>query len=457
MPRFPAALAAVIALTGAAVAGPPALKVSDNKRFLITQDGKPFFYLGDTAWELFHRLNRADAELYLKDRAAKGFTVVQAVVLAELNGLKDPNPYGHTPLTDNDPTRPNDKYFEHVDWVVDTANDLGLYVGMLPTWGDKWNKKWGVGPEIFTPEIARTYGEWLGKRYRDKGIIWILGGDRNPETDAHKAIIRAMAEGVRKGDNGRNLITYHPQGGATSSAWFHDDTWLDFNMQQTGHNTDLPVADRIAKDYARSPVKPVMDGEPLYEDHPIGFNAKERGYSNAADVRKAAYWGVFAGGHGYTYGNHSVWQMYDEGRQPINGPLKTWRVAIQAPGAGQVRHLRALMESRPFLTRVPDQSVLASDPSAGSKRLQATRDSEGSYAFVYSPGGRRFSVRMDKITGSTVKAWWYNPRTGEAMAAGEYPNTGVREYTPPDEGENIDWVLVLDDAGRKFTPPGRVK
>jgi uncharacterized protein DUF4038 len=36
----------------------PRLKVSDNKRFLVQEDGKPFFYLGDTAWELFHRLTR---------------------------------------------------------------------------------------------------------------------------------------------------------------------------------------------------------------------------------------------------------------------------------------------------------------------------------------------------------------------------------------------------------------
>lgn len=455
MTRLGLALVAALSLTGPTLAAPPALKVSENKRFLVTADGKPFFYLGDTAWELFHRLNREDAEVYLKERARQGFTVVQAVALAEFDGLKTPNAYGQVPLMNNDPTKPNEKYFEHVDWVVDRAGSLGLYVGLLPTWGDKWNKKWGVGPEVFTPENARTYGEWLGRRYRDKSIIWILGGDRNPETDRHKAIVRSLAEGLRKGDGGRHLITYHPQGASTSAAFFHTEPWLDFNMWQTGHDIDLPVADRIGKTYARSPVKPVMDGEPLYEDHPIGFKAKERGYSNAADIRKAAYWGVFAGGCGYTYGNHAMWQFFDKGRGPVNGPLKTWHEAIHAPGAGQVRHLRALIESRPVLTRVPDQSVLASDPSAGSKRVQATRDARGRYAFVYAPTGRPFAVHMDKLTGGTVKGWWYSPRTGEAKPAGEWPNTGVRKFTPPDEGENIDWVLVLDDAARKLPPPGR--
>src|SRR5215218_37764 len=160
----------------------PRLKVSDNKRFLVTADGRPFFWLGDTAWELFHRLNREEAERYLRNRAERRFTVIQAVALAELDGLDDPNPYGERPLVDQDPAKPNERYFQHVDWIVAKANALGLYVGLLPTWGDKWNKKWGVGPEIFTPENARAYGEFLGRRYRTRRVIWILGGDRSPES-----------------------------------------------------------------------------------------------------------------------------------------------------------------------------------------------------------------------------------------------------------------------------------
>src|SRR5687767_3334408 len=161
---------AVLAILSPSVAhaAAPRLKVSDNKRFLVKDDGTPFFYLGDPAWELFHRLNREEAERYLKNRADKQFTVIQAVVLAELDGLNDPNPYGHTPLADNDPTKPNEDYFKHVDFVVNKAEELGLFVGMLPTWGDKWNKKWGAGPEIFTPENARAYGKFLGNRYKDK-------------------------------------------------------------------------------------------------------------------------------------------------------------------------------------------------------------------------------------------------------------------------------------------------
>lgn len=148
------------------------LRVSNDRRHLVHADGTPFFWRGDTAWELFHRLSREEADAYLEDRQSKGFTVIQAVVLAELEGLTDPNPYGHTPLSDNDPARPNAEYFRHVDYIVNRAEQLGMYIGMLPTWGDKFNQKWGVGPEIFTPENARKYGEFLGRRYRTKPIIW---------------------------------------------------------------------------------------------------------------------------------------------------------------------------------------------------------------------------------------------------------------------------------------------
>src|SRR5918993_5182492 len=199
----------------------PQLRVSETRRFLVTATGAPFFWLGDTAWELFHRAGREEAERYLRKRAEQRFTVVQAVALAEMDGLHVPNAYGDLPLRNNDPAQPNEAYFAHVDWVVAKANALGLYVGLLPTWGDKWNKRTGAGPEIFSPENARRYGEWLGARYKDASIIWIVGGDRPVETDLHRDIVRAMAQGLRAGDGGAHLITFHPPGANSSSTWFH--------------------------------------------------------------------------------------------------------------------------------------------------------------------------------------------------------------------------------------------
>ncbi len=443
------------------------LKVSENKRFLVHQDGTPFFYLGDTAWELFHRLNREEADKYLANRAAGGFTVIQAVAIAEVDGHNGPNPYGHLPLTDLDPARPavqdgpNNDYWDHVDYIVDKANSLGLYLGFLPTWGRYWHDNVKDGKPLFNVQNAEAYGEWLGRRYRDKALIWILGGDRNIENEEHKEIIRAMARGLRQGDGGAHLQTFHPRGGRGSAQDFHEDVWLDFNMRQNGHNAKFTEGYQNTRvDYDRTPVKPVLDGEPLYEDHPVSFDAKRFGHSISADVRRPLYWDLFSGACGHTYGHHSVWQMWQPGRNPINNPLMPWFEAIDQPGAGQMQYGRRLIESRPVLSRVPDDSVIVTDrvptsvPGSGRYRFVATRDSEGAYAMVYAPVGRAFKVRMDAIKGAKVKAWWYNPRNGQATAIGEFANTGEREFLPPDKGEMLDWVLVLDDASRNFPPPG---
>ncbi len=457
-------------LNAGAFAELPGLRVSENHRFLITADGKPFFWLGDTAWELFHRLNREDADRYLENRAKKGFNVIQAVAIAELDGATDPNAYGFLPLTDLDPTRPAVKdgpendYWDHVDYIVNKANSLGMYVGFLPTWGRYWHDKSKDGKTLFTKENAEVYGQWLGERYKSKGIVWILGGDRPIDNEDQKETVRAMARGLKKGDGGAHLMTLHPPGGNGSSSWFHNDDWLDFNMRQNGHVAEWNGRyEQTRTDYERTPVKPVVDGEPIYEDHPVSFNAKGLGYSIAADVRRPLYWDLFAGACGHTYGDHSVWQMWSEKKGPINSPLMPWFEAIDQPGAGQMQYARNLLESRPFLTRLPDDAVVIDGPvktavpGAGTRHFSATRDESGSYAMVYAPVGRAFKVRMEKITGPKAKAWWFNPRTGEATAIGEFDNKGEREFVSPDKGELLDWVLVLDDASKNYPPPGRVK
>ena len=432
------------------------LQVSSNRRFLVHDGGAPFLYLADTAWELFHRLTREEADFYLQTRAGQGFTVVMAVVLAE-HGFDRPGPVGHLPLHDDDPARPNEPYFAHVDWVIRRANELGLWVALLPTWGDKWNRGTGEGPEIFTPENAQGYGEFLGHRYRDADLLWVLGGDRPVETDRHREIIRAMAAGLAEGDGGAHLRTFHPPGGRSASDYFPNDAWLDFDMRQTGHVGLVPNYGAIARDYQALPTRPALDAEPCYEDHPVmtpQWTPTDLWFDDHA-VRRAGYWAAFAGGFGHTYGCHDVWQFLDAARFPAVTVARTpWREALLLPGAAQMSHLRALLESRPFLSRIPDQSLLLSEVGAGGDHVQATRDTDGSYAFIYSPAGLAFTLDTASLSGETLAAWWFDPRTGSAQSLGLFPRTPSQTWTPPTDLDGPDWVLVLDDAARDFPPPG---
>lgn len=429
-------------------AGLPALRVSDNGRFLVTEEGKPFFWLGDTAWSLFERLDRDDAALYLKDRADKGFTVIQAVVMFA-GGIK-PNAYGHAHLLKDkrgrwDVSRPNEKYFEHVDYIVDKAESLGLYVGMIPVWAGSYVRKDRGLFHLGNLDEAGQYGRFLGRRYRDKPIVWILGGDFHPE--GADQVWRHLARGLRQGEGGRHLVTYHPRGGQKSSTWFHHEPWLDFNMIQSGHSRGNRNYEMIAADYARKPAKPVIDGEPGYENITEGLRAAGPDVPRltAADVRRFAYCGVFAGAAGHTYGCNEVYQFWTQGTPPRArwGATIPWKDALNLPGARQMQHLRNLIESWPMLIRIPDQSLITGDPGRRGHRIQATRAADGSYAFVYTASGRPVTVRMDKLSGKRSRARWYDPRNGTFRRIGEYANRTARRFKPPTTGPGNDWVLVL--------------
>lgn len=421
------------------------LSVSPNRRFLMHDDGSPFFYLGDTAWELFHRLNRDDASRYLEDRAAKGFTVIQAVAISEFDGLSDPNAYGDLPLHDQDPTRPNDAYFRHVDWIVDRAAQLGMFIGLLPTWADKVGPiNWGTGPEVFTVANAAVYGRYLGEHYREAPIIWILGGDRNPTLPAHIDTWRSLAEGLAAGGGGNHLRTFHPQGRSSSATFVHDEDWLDFNMIQSGHHElNSPNYRMIEADYSRKPVKPVIDAEPCYEDHPVNWKP-ELGHFSDWDARKAAYWSLFAGSCGHTYGANSIFQFWTGGDPGKFGARRPWQEALDLPGSSQMKHARTLIESRQVFDRIPDQSLIVSDPGIDADHVRATRAVDYSYAFVYLPSGKPVTLDLSPFP-KTPRVHWYDPRTGESHS------TSISEsamFTPPSSSPENDWILTLDAPPR---------
>ncbi|HVN58660.1 MAG TPA: glycoside hydrolase family 140 protein [Bacteroidales bacterium] len=429
------------------------LKVSGNRRFLVFEDGTPFFYLGDTGWELFHRLTRDETETYLENRRSKGFTVIQAVILAEFDGLEIPDAEGNKPLVGDDPLKPDEKYFSRVDWVIRKAGEKGLFIGLLPTWGDKVDVQWGKGPKIFSAENGFKYGQWLGTRYRDyPNIIWINGGDRNGGGD-NSAVWNAIAEGIKSADH-NHLMTFHPWGEHSSSEWFQQCGWLDFNMTQTGHSQRSYAIFKqlIVHDYNLTPVKPCMDGEPRYEDHPVAWTPDVFGWFNDADVRQALYWDLFSGACGHTYGCHPIWQFLSPSREPIGLARHNWTDAINFPGAGQLIHARRLMESRPYLSRVPDQSLIASSYYPETDYVVATRGD--GYAFVYFPTGWQAEIALDRIGAKEITAWWYDPRTGKALPAGNYSGNDRIKFLPPSGGRGNDWILVLDDSSRKFSTPG---
>ena len=423
------------------------LKVSADKRFLRTIDDKPFFWLGDTAWELFHRLTREEADLYLKDRSEKGFTVIQAVVLAELDGLNTPNAHGHTPLINNDPAKPNEAYFKHVDYIVKSAEKLGLIIAMLPSWGDKWNKAWGQGPEIFTPVNARTFGVYLGKRYKNNAIVWVLGGDRNIMDEEDRQIINAMAEGLKHGDEGKHLMTFHPQGGKSSFEFFNEASWIDFHMTQSGHSTETKNYEYNIKSRALMPMRPHLDGEPRYEDHPDRFDPVKWGWMNDFDARQTAYWSMLSGAMGHTYGNHNIWQFYTNDRKPVSWARTHWKIALQHAGAYQVGLMKKKFEQYNWQRLVPDQNLILQDNPQTAAYAVAAISQDGNFMMAYLPYGDTTNLSTKKLKAKNLKASLFNPRDGYTISLGTFENSGNKIITPHAVGRGSDWLVLIESAG----------
>jgi hypothetical protein len=333
---------------------------------------------------------------------------------------------------------------------------------MVTTMGEHVRKKEKTGErfkqneEIFNPANAFEYGRLLGERYRKHCVIWLLGGDRQP-SDEDVMIWDAMGRGLKAGSDGIHLVSFHSSGGSSSSTWFHNHAWLDFNTIQSRHCSADPNYELVAKDYALTPVKPTLDMEARYESHPDRNDMKVR--MDAHQAREAAYWAVLSGAAGHGYGCNDIWQMADDTKIestldysfPLLPPTANWYVAMDLDGAFGIEFMRKLLELRPWHTMVPDQSVIAAGQGDGENHIRAARAEDSSFILAYSPMGSSISIHMDRISGKTIKAQWYNPRLGIFTLIGEYANTGVRIFGTPFQGTQYDWVLILEDAGMRYS------
>jgi hypothetical protein len=452
------------------------MNVSANRRYL-EHEGTPFFYLADTSWKLFTAPTEQEADLYLRTRKEQGFTVVMPVLATERSAGEEDEPFV---FSDGDPARPNEAFFARCDRIVDRANELGLWVAVLPTWGSHVGGSPRDKP-VFAEDTIRRYGAFAGRRYRDRKIIWVVGGDRNADDARHQALWRALAAGLKEGDGGRHVITFHPPGlrpdpidSGSSGRWFHQDPWLDFNMLQTGLRfQEEDQCARYLAEYNRHPTKPFLDGETRYENSHRNFGMpRPTGPKiTAHHVRQAAYYAMLCGALGHTYGCRDVWSFYVPSDRPPTRCVDThWRTALHFPGAEQLRHWRRLFETYPWYRLAPDLPTNtnsggalgreSSSPAAlvthgawdgtGNIRTPAAIAEDRSFALVYLPLPMPIWVDVAQVGGERpVEALWYDPRTGAELPVKRYHEKSETRFFPPEDpaGQSMaDWVLVLRAA-----------
>ncbi|MBQ7678664.1 MAG: DUF4038 domain-containing protein [Butyrivibrio sp.] len=425
------------------------LRVSDNGKYLMEGE-KPFFWLGDTAWLMLLRFSEEEIDVYLRNRAEKGYNIIQTVLVHSLPQNRD----GQTSLPPamRDPMQLS--YWVWVDQVLDKMEALGLYAGLLPAWGQ--NVKDGA---LDMPKMEE-YAHFLGKRFQDrKNILWILGGD--VRGDVAPEIFRREGE-ILKSYNPERLITFHPFGRTSSSLWFHDCDWLDLNMFQSGHrrydqqqlgewDDNLVEEDwfgednwrYVERDHRHARMKPTLDGEPSYEGIPQGLHNPHNPYWEEWDVRRYAYWSVFAGAAGHTYGNNAIQQgRNDPQAKPVYGCRELWSDAIHHPGAGQLVHLKRLMERVDFVHGQPRDVLLAFGQKERYHRIAVFAGAD--YILCYDYMGDEFMLRLTEYADTAMDCYWMDPRDGTMSYFATLRGEDKHLFSPVARKEHAnDHVLVL--------------
>jgi len=433
---------------------PDFLSVTKPGKFFL-RGGKPFFWLGDTAWLMFRKLSFSETKMYLENRAQKGFTVIQASLMHE---KFTQNPAGSLALVDERFDLPNmDKnpqsFWNQVDETIRYAASLGLVMALLPAWGEFY-----VNGSL-NPETIEPYSDFLARRFGHyPNILWLVGGDVRGDHAYDNFVTMGQALRMKCPNH---LIGYHPFGRSSSSMWFHHCDWLDFNMFQSGHRDysqiklnqwdDKVDVERwvgednyqyVRQDLAMDPKKPTLDGEPSYELIPHGLHDSKKPYWQAHDVRRYAYWSMLSGAAGHTYGDNSIMQFWFGTETAAYGAMLPWQESLHNPGSIQMLHMRRIMEAIRWYEGSACQEFLVHNDGQEYAYNVAFRTQTA--VCVYSYSGLPFEVDIGKVPFASGYVYWIDPVVRIASFAGFAEQKGIKMYTPPNKrlGQQ-DWIFVI--------------
>ncbi|KPK86926.1 MAG: hypothetical protein AMS27_03940 [Bacteroides sp. SM23_62_1] len=407
------------------------LQLSPGNRYLTDQKGTPFFWSGEAAWSLIAQLNRADVKYYLDNRGEKGFNVIMVNLIEHKFCTNAPNNYyNEPPFTGKPFITPNGKYFNHVDYVIESAASRGIIVLLCPLYlgyncGDEG---WCHEVQEASLEDLRYWGRYIGERYKKyDNIIWCIGGDTDPTIVKDKVL--ECVKGIFEKDN-RHLFTAHNQPESYADSPWKGEKWLSVNNVYS-YSTILYQQCKIACEQV--PVQPFFMMESAYE------NEHE---ASGQRLRSEAYWPVLSGAMGHIFGNCPIWHF---GAQANWCNRTDWKAELDNTGSDSMEFLQRLFISRPWYLLIPDfnhQVLLEGYGTWGEEDYVTTaRTIDGSTVIAYLPTSRQITIDMTKISGEKAKCTWYNPSAGEFLEIGIFETKDMQTFIPPADG---DWVIVID-------------
>jgi len=415
------------------------LKISENRRHFVTQQGKPFLYHADTGWQIFTRLSTEEATEYLHFRKEQGFNTIQVQIAMD---PAQTNRFGQLAFHgDVDFSRPNEAYHDHVAKVIELADSMQLLIVMSQPWLGCCEEAFGNRPDKPIqrngPARNRQYGHYLGQKFASaKNLFWIMGGDNDPKGD--RECLFAFFEGLRESAPAHQLMTYHASPPHSSTDLFQYAPWLGFSFIYTywpekpndwvAGKPQVHVYEAALREYQKSDVMPFVLGESQYE----GTGVIDNDMGTPQMVRRQAYWTMLSGGAGHAYGS-DIW----------NFPAR-WREIMKYPGAFHMGHFIRFFEQIPWWTLRPDiphQAVVAGYGQwAGNNYVTAAVSEDRKLLVAYLPELQSLTVDFGSLNGSSFTLSFFDPRTGQFIKTETLTDRKVRRIpSPPSE----DLVLLI--------------
>ena len=414
-----------------------------EKRHLVDQTNRSFFWLGDAAWSLIAQLSNEDVDYYLDNREAKGFSVTLVNLIEKKYGTKAPsNYYGELPFKANNLATPNMAYFDHADSVIESAAKRNILVLLSPLYlgYGQHTDGWFADVQASSPNDLYIYGKFLGSRYKKfSNILWIIGGDTDPSPVKEK--VREMVRGIRENDS-IHLFTAHNEPEMMAITPWQGEPWLTVNNV---YSYDSILYTHFKTAYEIKPLMPWFLVETAYENE---HN------STPKDLRAQAYEALLSGAMGHIFGNCPVWNFGSGFKSFCN--LTDWKTELNNSGSQSMYYFQRLFRSRSWHTLIPDfdrSSIISGVGRWGSKEYVTTaRTIDGNTIIAYLPSGRKIKPDLSKILGERAKCWWFDPSNGNTTLIGTFRTTGNQSFTPPSKS---DWVLVIDNEAEHLPGPGK--
>lgn len=422
------------------------IRVSPDGRHLIHDDGTPYFYLADTAWNGALLSSESDWELYIKERTRQKFSAVQWVA-TQWRASPQGDRNKQLAYTGTNRIVINPQFFQRLDEKADALTKGGLLNVPVLLWAIGGGSNPTVNPGFSLPEDqAIILARYMVARWQANPVLWFLGGDadyRGDKAEKWKRIGRAVFNGTSHA-----LVTMHP--GGMQWVWneFKDEKWYGVVGYQSGHGDDdktlrWMIEGPLTEDWMKMPHRPFINLEPPYENH-IAYQSKKPISPEA--VRRAMYWTLLNNpSAGVTYGGHGVWGWDDGTKAPTDHPGTgvplPWQKALTMPGAQQMAHLYTFFTTHDFWRLRPTPVFVVNNPGKDTpaKYVAAARTDQKDLMVVYVPVDRTIEIKLNALPPSPNISW-FNPRNGETSPAVAVVTTDTCQFPTPEEG---DWLLVM--------------